>query len=145
MNEETLITYFIHMIVSYKTRLFLDPFRSTFSLFHLKNSTRFIISCTFASHACIFSYPLLSIDHTDAFLLCHGQYQDSIRATQTSLAMRDTKIYESSQNFSCHAGLTSISTMPNFSLCGINLYTNTHVYSNVGQIIYARYLLQLLS
>ena len=45
-----------------------------------------------------FSYPLISIDHDNAFLLCHGQYWDSIRATQTSQAMRDTLIQKLSHD-----------------------------------------------
>jgi hypothetical protein len=38
VNEETLISYFIHMITSYKMKLFLNLYGSTFSLFHFKNS-----------------------------------------------------------------------------------------------------------
>ena len=55
-------------------KLFLDPYRSTLSSFHFKNSTRFFINYTFQVTLASFSCPLISIDHDGAFLLCHGQY-----------------------------------------------------------------------
>ena len=108
------------MIMSCKQSYFLIRLEVHFPYFASRTRRGLLLTVllqvTFASFSC----PLISIDHDSVFLLYHGQYYDSIRVTQTSLAIRDTKTYELSQNLSCHAGLTSINTMPNFSLCGIN-------------------------
>jgi hypothetical protein len=58
VNEETLITYFIHMIKSYEIKLFLNSYWSTFSSFQFKNSIESFIISAFASHA---RMPFLSL------------------------------------------------------------------------------------
>ena len=90
MTKVTLITYFIHMITSCEHSYFFIHIGVHFP-YLTSRTQRGLSLAALLQVTCIFSYLLVSIDHDDAFLLCQGQYYDSIRATQTSLAMRDTK------------------------------------------------------
>ena len=88
------MTYFIHMIMSCKQSYFLIRIGVHFPHSTSRTQRCLLLAILLQVTLARFSYPLVSIDHDGAFLLCHGQYQDSIRATPTSLTMRDKSIYK---------------------------------------------------
>ena len=79
------------MIMSCKQSYFLIRLEVHFPYFTSRTQRGLSLAVLLQVTLAFFSCLLISIDHDDAFLLCHSQYYDSIRATQTSLAMRDTK------------------------------------------------------
>ena len=79
------------MIMSCKQSYFLIRLGVHFPYFTLRTQRGLSLVVLLQVTLETFSYHLISIDHDNALLLCHGQYWDSIRATQSSLAMREIK------------------------------------------------------
>ena len=68
------MTYFIHMIMSCKQSYFLIRIGVQFSHSASRTQRDFLLAVLLQVTLASFPYPLVSIDHDDAFLLCHGQY-----------------------------------------------------------------------
>ena len=68
------MTYFIHMIMSCKQSYFLIRIGVYFSHSTSRTQRGLLLAVLLQVTLARFSYPLVSIDHDSAFLLCHGQY-----------------------------------------------------------------------
>ena len=68
------MTYFIHMIVSCKQSYFWIRIGVHFLYSTSRTQQGLLLAVLLQVTLAYFSYLLVSINHDDAFLLCHGQY-----------------------------------------------------------------------